>query len=300
MCAGASNAPDPTGPARRWLAEEFARHGLLDGGDIEIVILRPKSYSTHDQTQALREAVALRADVILTHMQWPQAAKKFFLPVTRDIPLVLWGLDDGSEDSLEALHRRGENVTGVTVQYLHLILKRFELMKELRASARTAAFVAAEVPDPATDWLEEEKRRQSAILAAGAHELGLDFAMIELPTHVSSEALVRALRDARIDVVELAAGFPPTLFGALPAGGIVASGHGRESARGGALLGGWTVGFVESAIRIAAKIVRGERAASIPVERAMQFGLAINLGTARMLGITISQSLLLRATEVFE
>ncbi|HET7729286.1 MAG TPA: ABC transporter substrate binding protein [Usitatibacter sp.] len=273
---------------------------MVDGDHIEIIILRPKSHSTHDQADAVREAVALRADVILTHMQWPQVAKKFFLPFTRDIPLVLWGLDDGSEDSIEALNRRGENVTGVTVQYLQLILKRFELMKEVRGSARRAAFVAAEGPDPSTDWLEEEKRRQSALIAAGAQGLGLDFAMIELPTHVSSETLVRVLRDARIDLVELGAAFPPELFGALPASRIVASGHGSEAARGGALLGGWTIGFVESAIRIAAKIIRGEQAAAIPVERAMQFGLAINLATARKLGITISQSLLLRATEVFE
>jgi putative ABC transport system substrate-binding protein len=60
------------------------------------------------------------------------------------------------------------------------------------------------------------------------------------------------------------------------------------------------VGFVESAIRLAAKVVRGERATAIPVERSMQFGLAINLRTARKLGIAVPPSLLLRAEEVFE
>ena len=304
ICLGSSDATDPIGPTRRWYAKEFARHGVIDGDDIEIVILRSKSNigELEDHVATVRQAVALRADVILIHMPG-QLAKKFLLPLTRDIPLVLWGVDDGSEDSIEMLNRRGENVTGAMYSYIQLVLKRLELMKEIRPDAKLAALVSPEARDPPTDWLKGEKRRNEEMFAAGARKLGLEFTNIELPRDVSGAALVRALRDARIDLVEIFMGSGWSgleFWGPLATSGIAASGVGAGSARDGALLGGWSAGFVESAVRLAAKVVRGQRAASLPVERSMEYGLAINQRTARTLGITIPPSILVRANEVFE
>jgi putative ABC transport system substrate-binding protein len=300
ICLGPSNAADPIGPTRQWYANEFARHGLVDGKDIEIVILRSKSSELDDRVAAVRQAVKRRADVILTHGHG-HYAKKFFLPVTRDIPLVLWGNDDGSEDSIEMLNRRGENVTGALYSYLDLVLKRFEIMRELRPGAKRAALVMPASREPPTDWQKRANQRDEELLATGARKLGLEFSPVVLPRNVSAEAMVGALRDARIDLVEIQFFFysSPEIWEALAANGIAASGI-VDSAKAGALLSGWTVGFVESAIRLAAKVVRGERATAIPVERSMQFGLAINLRTARKLGIAVPPSLLLRAEEVFE
>jgi putative ABC transport system substrate-binding protein len=244
---------------------------------------------------AVRQAVALRADVIMAQTDEPT----YLLPVTRDIPLVLWGVDSGRQDSIEMLNRRGENVTGALYSYIHLVLKRFELLKELRPGARRAAQVVPESLSPPTEQSERSKRRTMEAFAEGARKLGLEFTQVVLPSNVSGEEAVRRLRHARVDLAEVFWGFESNLWGALATGGIAASGI-QWAAKDGALLSGWTVGFVESAVRLAAKVVRGERASRIPVERAMRFGLAINLRTARTLGITVPPSLLLRADRVFE
>jgi putative ABC transport system substrate-binding protein len=286
--------------ARQWYAKEFARHGLVDGVDIEIAVFRGKSVGHEANIEAFRQAVALPADVILGHMHGP-TARKFVLPLVGNIPLVLFGVDDGTEDSIEMLNRRGENVTGAMYSFFEMVLKRFELMKELRPGARRAAFVVLQPLDAPKDLLENEKRFAGEIYGAGARKLGLEFTFIVLPKDVSPEALVRALRDARIDMAEISAVWSGREFWApLAASGIAASGVGAASARDGALLGGWSAGYVESAVRLAARVVRGQRAADLPVERSMEYGFAVNLRTARKLGITVPPSLLVRAGEVFE
>ena len=298
ICLGPSNAPDPIGPTKASYAKAFAKHGLVDGRDIEIVILRSRSWATLEEVLApVRQAVALRAGVILTFMGGA-AMKVNLLAISRDIPLVVWGPDDGSGDTIEMLNRRGENVTGAMVPYIELLTKRFELMKELRPNAKRAAVVTKFVR-PA-DGGEDETRRIVDMYTARARKLGMEFALIELREEASADDVIRALRNARIDIAEFLCCKSPPLWERLAKGEIAASVVGPEGVRDGALLGGWSVGYVEAAIRLAARVLRGERAAAIPVERPMEYGLAINLRTARTLGITVPASVLVRAQEVFE
>lgn len=287
--------------ANQAYAKEFARHNLVDGVDIEIVVFRGRSVGHEAYIEAFRQAVALPADVIVGHMDGA-SARKFVLPLANNIPLVLFGNDDGSEDSIEMLNRRGKNVTGAMYSFEEMMLKRFQLMKEMRPGARRAAHVGPQPLDEPKDkdWVEKAKRRAEDRYKTAARNLGLEFTFIELPKDISPEALVRALRDARIDMAEISAIWSGREFWApLAANGIAASGV-EDRARDGALLSGWSRGYIDSAVRLAARVVRGQRAADLPVERSMDFRFYVNLSTARTLGITVPQSILVRASEVFE
>jgi putative ABC transport system substrate-binding protein len=58
--------------------------------------------------------------------------------------------------------------------------------------------------------------------------------------------------------------------------------------------------LVPKVTSMAARILRGEPVSTIPVEQPREYRLAINLGTARALGIAVPRSILMRAEEIFE
>jgi putative ABC transport system substrate-binding protein len=295
--------PDPTGQARRWYAGELAKHGLVDGKDIEVVIILVNQKKFDGDwngafSDAVRQAATLRPAAILMHADgW--TVKNFALPVARGVPLVAWGVDDGTDDTLEALNRRGENVTGCMYSYFELVTMRFALMKELKPGARSAAMLIEAMPAPRTEKEKARIRRDVARIELNLKNIGLEFTLLELPRDSSADDVIAALRKARIDLVEFRLDGKDEFWESLARSGILASGV-MLSAKKGALLSGWTVGWVKSGVRLAAKVLRGARAADIPVERAIEFRLAINLGTARTLGISVPPSVLLRADEVFE
>lgn len=198
------------------------------------------------------------------------------------------------------LNRRGENITGALYSFNEMVLKRLELMKEMRPSATRAAIVIPQGLHKQNKDIEELKRQSEAQTRAQTRKLGLDFTIIEVPKDVSPEALVRTLRDARIDIAEISGVWSGREFWATLAANGIAAVSIMDRARDGALLSGWTRGYVESAVRLAAKVVRGQRAADLPVERSIDYRFYVNLSTARTLGITVPPAILMRANEVFE
>ncbi|MCW5591760.1 MAG: hypothetical protein KIS74_06670 [Burkholderiales bacterium] len=287
---------DDVGNERKWFAEEFAKHGLRAGADIEVTTI-PCPYIGEGLEEALRKAVSVRPKVILSQSN-PFLVKRQYLPVTRDIPLVVWAVDDGGEESIEALNRRGENVTGALYSYLELVTLRFGLMKQLKPGARRIGMVIDEVP--AEPLKQELFRQEKPALLSMAGKLGMDFSLVELPPGSSPAVVVDALRRERVEMAEIRCCWSRELWAELAKNGILASSVGAGTVEQGALLGGWSVGYVPIAVRLAARVVRGARAADIPAERSMQYGLAINLRTARMLGLTVPPSMVLRADRVFQ
>jgi len=235
---------------------------------------------------------------LLTHMEG-SFAKELILPrLGKDIPLVAWGNDSGfTEDSLEGLNRRGENVTGAMYSYTDLVSRRFALMKELMPKIRRVSIAVRRTGSWTPAQLELDRLAGDAI-ASLVRPIGLEFVHVELPEAISLEDAIAEVRKARIDAVE--ARLEREAFDRFTSLGIAPCGIGPGAARNGALLSGWSVGYVETAVRLAAKVLRGQRASSIPVERVREYGLAINLSTARKLGVEFPPAIRIQANEVFE
>jgi len=298
ICLGPTNAPDPIGPVRKAYAKEFASHGLSDGREIEIAILRPRGSEWEPMADDLKRAMSLNPYVIMRPADGDMAMERL-LPIVGDTPLVIWGVFDGFEDSIEVLNKRGVNVTGVMHSMIELVEKRFALLKELRPGARRAAIVG-KMRGPPTPRQKQIIQRETDSFASAARAAGMELVPMLLDFHASTATTVAELRKARVDVAECPWGSGPEFWDQLAANGIAASGRSGGAAREGALLAGWAVGAVPAAIRLAAKVLRGQRASELPVERLREFRHAINMRTARKLGITVPPTVILQMHEVFE
>jgi putative ABC transport system substrate-binding protein len=246
------------------------------------------------------ELVRLPVDVILVAGPAPlDAARK----ATQTIPIVMVAAsDDPVRDGLVAsLARPGGNITGLTFAVSPEIAgKQLELLRELAPAANRVRMVA----DADTIAL----RRVAEAIADAAprlHFRAQEPLEAREPTQLD-EAFVRAVRERtdalwipmagvtfaqRTRVAELALKHRMPVLGyfrELPeAGGLFSYGPDlRDIYRRAA-------GYVD-------RILRGARPAELPVEQPTKFELVVNLKTAKALGLTIPQSVLLRADEVIQ
>jgi putative tryptophan/tyrosine transport system substrate-binding protein len=217
---------------------------------------------------------------------------------TRTIPIVfVAAVDPVAAGVTASLARPGANVTGITAMHADLIAKRLGLLKELLPRVATVA-VLARVGSAATAQYVKEaeaaapKLRLHVRVVTLRDVADLDAALTTLqPVHalvVADDAVFTAHRDK---IVELA------LKHRLPA----AYGFSEMVEAGGLMAYGPHYGdmYRRAAIQVD-KILRGAKPAELPVEQPVRFELAINLKTARALGLTIPPSVLARADQILE
>jgi putative ABC transport system substrate-binding protein len=217
---------------------------------------------------------------------------------TATIPIVMITSADPVQGGLVSRFARpGGNVTGVTFVSSELAGKRLQLLKEAAPGlARVAVLWNPDHPD------DEFQATQAAGRSLGVHVESLE---VRRPDDIA-DAFVAANRE-RMNAVIVASSRLMTLNRArilnLAAQNrlLVASGWGPWAAEGGLLSYGPDLDAVirRSAVYVD-RILKGEAPAGIPVERPTKFALVINLKTAKALGLTIPQSLLLRADRVLE
>ena len=246
-------------------------------------------------TEVAAEFVRLNVDVIVTAGAEPVVALK---QATAVIPIVFAAAADPVGSGLiGSLRRPGGNVTGLSVQATDLAGKRLELLREVVAGLRRLAILANVSSRGAASEIRE--------VQALADKLGLDTAVLEIrraediapafvaltgaqALYVCGDPLVSASR-VRIITFALAARLPTISDhrGYVEAGGLMCYGP------------NFTDLFQRTA-ELVDKILRGAKPADIPVEQPTKFELVVNLTTAKALGLTISESFLLRADEVIE
>jgi len=267
--------------------------GWVDGKNL-VVEYR---FGQHVQLPRLaQELVALKVELIVAGGTDASLAAR---DATKSIPIVMAPAGDPVGMGLVAsLAHPGGNVTGYSLLTPELVAKRAALLREVRpdvrriavllnANARLAGFMRKEVGlayqsmgiEPIFVEIKTAQEFAEGIAdAARRGAQGLEV-VIGPPGMDWSEATAVVLR-ARL----------PTL-----------TAEDEVFERGGLIL--LKVDDDDVPRRVAAivdKILRGAKPADIPVEQPTKFRLAINLKTAKALGLTIPQSLLLRADEVIE
>ena len=242
------------------------------------------------------ELVRLKVDVIVTSGNVPALAVK---QATAIIPIVFAAAADPVGTGLVAsLARPGGNVTGRSLQHTDLAGKRLELLREVVPNLRQVAIMA----NAASIGSGLEIRE----VHEAARTLGLEVSALEIrrvediaPAFEARERGVQALyvvgdplvttNRIRINNMALAARLP-TMHAF------------REYVEAGGLMS-YGANFPDMFRRtgdIVDRILRGAKPADIPVEQPTKFDFIINLTTAKLLGLTIPEFLLLRANEVIE
>jgi putative ABC transport system substrate-binding protein len=300
LISGPAESTSPPAPGASPNHDAF-RQGLADYGYVVGQNVAIEYRATDQGLERLRELAAelvgLPTDVIVASATAAVAAKQ----ATDTIPIVFWGGGDPVVLGLvPSLAYPGGNVTGVSADVQGaLIGKRLELLKEAAPGiARVGILVDANTTMRVLNM-------QAAAAAAGA--LGLELQVLGVR---SSDDLVGAFEmavQAHVDgllfvatallapnhaqIAELALRHRlPTISQArevAEAGGLMAYGASLPAlSRRGAY-------YVD-------RILRGAKPADLPVEQPMTFDFVVNLKTARELGITFPNEIMLQVTDVIQ
>lgn len=289
--------PMAAGNSRAETLREVLRKNGLPDARVEIVARFADGDSSRAPALA-KELVEQKCDVILpVSFLAVDAARK----ATKTIPIVAFDLetDPIASGIASNLAHPGGNTTGVFFDFPDFSTKWMELLKEtLPHLSKVTVVVHPESPSPQLKGVES---------AAQLLNVRIDQLEIHSLTDVEG-ALLTASRHAADAVLLLSA--PPIGVGDNPKiiGGLTlkyrlpAITLFPDFARGGGLLA-YGVDIPESyrqAAGMIVKVLNGAKPADLPIERPVKFQLVVNLKTAKMLGLAMPTSVLLRADEVIE
>jgi ABC-type uncharacterized transport system substrate-binding protein len=282
----------PNDPIVELIRRELRGLGYVDGRTIRIEY-RGAQGQIDRLPQLAHELVDLRVDVMIVGGESIARAAK---QATTTIPIVMaaFDYDPVAAGLVDSLSRPGGNVTGVFPLTSNLVGKNLALLKELLPGAAHLAVL-----------YDAFGSRQLETLKSAARTLDVRLELVEVrPPYDYNAAYKEAKKKkadavmvlssphfyvARDQVAKLALQYKlPTIGQGDPlvrAGGLISYGP--------SMLATWgrTAYFVD-------RVLKGASPATLPVEQPTQYLLVVNLKTAKVLGITIPQSILLRADEV--
>jgi len=274
------------------------RAGLRDLGYVEgqsVVIDERYAEGQPDRLPGLvRELIARRVDVFVTSGSAPALAAK---DTTTTVPIVAITSNHVGVGLVRSLAHPGGNVTGLELLSADLSVKWLELLKATVPNLARVG-VLADTSGPSTQFERMNAVASSLglkLVRLGARDpAGIDAAFTQavrervggLITHSSTVFAAH-----KRDIVSLAAKHRlPAMYehrDFVDSGGLMSYGPNLDDV------------FRRAAVFVD-KILKGSKPADLPVEQPTKFELIVNLRTAKALGLTIPQSLLLRADEVIQ
>jgi putative tryptophan/tyrosine transport system substrate-binding protein len=257
-------------------------------------------YRWSDQAQRLPalavELAGLRTDVIVAGEETTTLAAK---QAAKDIPIVtaVFNSDPVTAGLANSLRRPGGNVTGISILAPEMAAKRLELLREIIPGLTKVAVL----------WSRQDTNHPALLRETdqAAHHLGIAAVPIEGSENIEDafQRIVKEHTDAinvlvspqffriRPKLAELGLKYRLPIIGGEDGfarlGGLINYGP--------SLIDNWR----QAAVYVD-KILKGEKPADLPISQPTKFDLAINLKTAKALGLTVSPNALALASEVIE
>jgi putative ABC transport system substrate-binding protein len=287
--------PEPSHPGFRAFTQELRARGWIEGQNL--VLDRRSAEGRFERASAIFTEVALGgAEVIFTNSAgFVKAAMK----AAPAVPIVMIASLAVEEGIVGSLARPGGNVTGVTADVgATLHAKRLELLKAMLPRANRVALLTTQVATAGALGVAAMHERARALgielfdATWSDNTFDAAFKLIEAkrpdavlihrvaPHYARRAEIVSFMQRARLPDFH---GYrEATEIGGLSSYGTDVIDQHRKAA-----------GYVD-------RILKGARPGDLPIEQPSKFELAINLKTAKALGITIPQSILVRADKVIE
>jgi ABC-type uncharacterized transport system substrate-binding protein len=290
-------SPDGYLPMANAFRDGLREIGYIDGQNVSIEFLWAGSHN--DRLPGIMADLIRRQVAVIAATSAPAAlAAK---AATTTIPIVFeTGGDPVVLGLITSLSRPGGNITGVTQTNVEIAPKRLQLLHEVIPTAKVIGLLVNPNDGPlAQNYIQA--------MQAAAYGLGLDLHLLNASTIAEFDGLFARLHELGAGGLVISGGAfltnyaeqlavlavrhaMPTVFQSrefVLAGGLLS--YGAELTEAYRLVGNY-----------AGRILKGEKAADLPVQQATKVAMFINLKTAKALGITIPLPLLGRADEVIE
>jgi putative ABC transport system substrate-binding protein len=286
-------ASPPASPRMESFRQALRQLGYVEGQNVAIE-LRYAQGGLQQLPDLAAELVSLKVNVITT---FGDLAPRIAQQATGTIPIVAIGDDILGAGLIAGLSRPGGNTTGFTILSPELSAKRLELLQGIvPGMSRIAAL-----------WDPTTGTSQMTMAENAARFLKLRLQIVEVRHRNDVAGAFRAAREGQAqginvfsspvlaslyrEIIDLAAEYRlPAIYQwkeQTEAGGLMSYGPGLAA-------------MFRQAATIVVKVLKGAKAADLPVEQPYKFEFVINLKTAKALGLEIPATVLARADEVIE
>ena len=293
--------PDPAEFSGQWkeFVSELARRGYREGRDVVFERRFGEERNGAGVDKLAAELVALKVDLIYAaHGSLSALAAK---SSTKTIPIVFFSSGDPVGLGLVgALSRPGGNITGSSISSFETIGKSLQFLKEGAAGLRRVIELVP-TSSRALPWFDQ----WHAAAVSASQQLGVTYELADVHSMGEVEKVIGETAREGVDAITMGGGVSEFLYARRREIAALLIRH-KIASIGDPALGfllQYDIDYMQLARKAAEyvdKILKGAKPAELPVEQPSAFELVINATTARLIGLRLPQTLLLRANKVVQ